>query len=575
MSTPDDSGRPPFLPPGQQSQQPATATSSADTGAGPRHRMPPPRRPEPEGPRRLKFRDVSRPQVTGWRFMMRRLEDALVRREAATRDDPQRRQSSALVFGILFSVVLLAGAVVLGFLNPQNKVGDSKIVMDAKTAALYVHLKDTLYPVTNLTSARLIIGSPENPTKVSEGAIAKMKRGPLVGIAGAPAAMSASSDRDSTWSVCDQAAVGAAVPLDPETGLPSTDIGSVQTTAIGGPLQTGPDTSTALSGNTARLVEYDGHSWLVYLTGNGTPVRAVVDPTNTVVTEALGLGSSVIATPISKGLFDALPAKPDLVPPTVFGAGSTSTPVSSALGYKVQVGTILKSASVTGADTYYVALDSGVQQVGAVAAAMIRNNNSQGVIAPLAVTPDVLAKITRVNELAVDSYPQTPVKLIDAEQNPVTCWSWERTDGQPTSKVTLLAGRVLPLSSSQLDSQVRLVSAPAAGGQLADQVSMPDGPGRFVQLTSTGDPAVLTKESMWWVGDTGVRYGIDTSDASTGGQSRTLASLNIGTPIPAPWSVVKLFAAGPTLSTRDARIEHDGMNLDPNVAALPSETPGE
>ena len=49
---------------------------------------------------------------------------------------------------------------------------------------------DTVHPVLNLASARLIAGTPANPEVVSAAAIDNAKRGPLVGIPGAPATIS-------------------------------------------------------------------------------------------------------------------------------------------------------------------------------------------------------------------------------------------------------------------------------------------------------------------------------------------------------------------------------------------------
>jgi hypothetical protein len=42
--------------------------------------------------------------------------------------------------------------------------------------------------------------------------------------------------------------------------------------------------------------------------------------------------------------------------------------------------------------------------------------------------------------------------------------------------------------------------------------------------------------------------------------------------VPAPWSIVSLFAVGPTLSQKYARIQHDGIPTNKAVIGLPGGT---
>ena len=63
---------------------------------------------------------------------------------------------------------------------------------------------DTLHPVLNLASARLATGSAARPEVVSPADIDKAKRGPLLGIPGAPAVIAKPLSQDeSAWTVCD------------------------------------------------------------------------------------------------------------------------------------------------------------------------------------------------------------------------------------------------------------------------------------------------------------------------------------------------------------------------------------
>jgi ESX secretion system ATPase EccB len=60
-----------------------------------------------------------------------------------------------------------------------------------------------------------------------------------------------------------------------------------------------------------------------------------------------------------------------------------------------------------------------------------------------------------------------------------------------------------------------------------------------------------------------VRYGIDTETGEAGGHSKTVEALGLNAPaVPVPWSVLSLYAPGPTLSRADALLAHDGLAPD-------------
>ena len=135
------------------------------------------------------------------------MEHALVRGDVRMVDDPIRAQSLSLISGVILAVIIVAACAVLAFLRPPGTLGTAPIVMVRDSGALYVRVGDTVHPVLNLASARLIAGTPANPEAVSAAAINNSKRGPLVGIPGAPATISAPLGEDeSGWAVCDDAA---------------------------------------------------------------------------------------------------------------------------------------------------------------------------------------------------------------------------------------------------------------------------------------------------------------------------------------------------------------------------------
>src|SRR6478609_4287373 len=134
---------------------------------------------------------TTRLHVSGYRFLLRRMEHALVRGDVRMLDDPLRAQSLSLIAGVILAVIIVAVCAVLTFMRPPGTLGGAPIVMVRDSGALYVRIGDTVHPVLNLASARLIAGTPANPEVVSATAIANAKRGPLVGIPGAPSTISA------------------------------------------------------------------------------------------------------------------------------------------------------------------------------------------------------------------------------------------------------------------------------------------------------------------------------------------------------------------------------------------------
>ena len=72
--------------------------------------------------------------------------------------EPGRREWMAMLAGMSIVAVLCLGALFWSFIRPAGSAGESKIVADQDTGALYVRVDDTLYPALNLSSARLIAG---------------------------------------------------------------------------------------------------------------------------------------------------------------------------------------------------------------------------------------------------------------------------------------------------------------------------------------------------------------------------------------------------------------------------------
>ncbi|MGV9411221.1 type VII secretion protein EccB [Nocardia sp. NPDC003693] len=512
-----------------------------------------------------RFRVVTKHQISGWRFLFRRIEHALVRRDASMIDDPQRGRATALAIGVTLACVILAGAAVMSFLKPAKRVNDSRIIADRESGALFVRVGERLHPALNLTSARLIVGSAANPVQVSRDELAKYPRGPLVGIAGAPGSIVNPGGRDSSWAVCDTVRIGTGAPVDQRTGLPTTSSSPVYTTVIGGALTVDDDAVRALGSDEARLLREGDRTWLVYSDQNSGIVRASIDLGAAPVTLALGVDPAAPVLPASKGLLAAIPEVPPIRVPEVPDAGRT---VTLSSGLTVPVGSVL---TVDRESAHYLVSQAGLVRISALLAAMLRNADSHGALSTTPVGPDVIAANLHPGDWpGTASYPPAPVRVVPPDRHGVTCFRWSRAGDDPTAVTGLLVGRQLPLTDAAQRQTVPLVTAAGSHGATADAAYLPRDTGRFIRVTGS-NPASPLREALFWISDSGVRYGIEAEPAN--GSDPTLTALALRDPLPAPWSIVSLYAVGPVLSQRDARVQHDGIAADKAAAALPGGQP--
>ena len=480
----------------------------------------------------------NRDQNSGHLFYNRRLRAATTRFSVRMKHD-DRKQTAALVLSIVLVAIAAGWMVLLNVLKPSGVVGDSAIIGDRESGAIYARIDGRLYPALNLTSARLATGTAGQPTWVKPAEIAKYPTGPLVGIPGAPAAMPVHRGAVSAWAVCDTA------------GRPRTADRPV-VTSIAGQLAGGR--ATPMAKDAALVVTFERATYVIW---GGK--RSQIDPADRAVTLSLGLDPGVtVPVIISRALFDGLPATEPLRVPKVPDAGTPSKLLSGS-----QVGAVLQAQTAGGGTQFYVLLADGVQKVGGFVADLMRSANSYGSTTPRTVTPDVLVNIPEVNSLPVDYYPSKRLNFVDSEANPTTCVGWEKASTDPQARVMIYNGRGLPVPSSMDNRIVRLVRDdrdPAS--VVANQVLVLSGAANFVTSTS-GVITSDSRESLFWVSDSGVRFGIAADDS-------TLRALGLdpGSAVQAPWPLLRTFAAGPALSQQAALVARDTVPATGHVTVL-------
>lgn len=392
----------------------------------------------------------TRVQVSGHMFFARRAVAAMTRRRVRMEAEPGRRQSMAMLAGVTLTAVLCLGALFWSFVRPAGSAGQARIVADQDSGALYVRVGEKLYPALNLSSARLIAGEAASPVRVRRSEIDAAPRGPLVGIAGAPQDMVATSPGRSSWLVCDEItkAFGAAAP-EPVT-----------VTVIDGQPELGPRRHV-LGPDDAMVRRYGDAVWLIR---DGR--RSLINQGARAVLLALGLGEDAVlgSRPMSRALFDAIPVGPELSVPVIPNAGS---PARFA-GAPGPVGTVVSTPQVGGQTAYSVVLTDGVQPVSPVVAQVLQNAGPAGAVIPVVAGP-VLAKLPVVQTLDLSAFPATPPRVIDSQVNAAACWHWEKVSGEALASTSVIAGPSIPVAEGQVDKVVDLVKAPGPQMQ-ADRV---------------------------------------------------------------------------------------------------------
>ncbi len=473
------------------------------------------------------FRLTTKVQVSGWRFLLRRVEHAIVRRDTRMFDDPLQFYSRAVSLGIVIAVLVCAGAALLAYFKPLGKRGGDSLLVDRSTNQLYLVLPgtDQLRPVYNLTSARLILGNAETPAAVKSDELDRMSKGQPLGIPGAPYATPVTDVPESTWTLCDTV-------TKPDSVAPTVDtsvlIRPLSVDASVGPMKPGQ----------GMLVSYRNGDWLVTADG-----RHAVDLADRAITSAVGIPVTAQATPVSEGLFNALPNAGAWQLPAIAAAGA---PNSLGLPPNLVIGSVFTTVTESG-EQHYVVLADGVAKVNATTAAALRATNSYGLIAPPTVEPSMVAK---VNERVYASpLPDRPLDVLLRADAPTVCWSWKREAGDQSPQTAVLSGRHLPIPAAAMRTGIDQIGR--------DATVFVDG-GQYVRLQS---PDPRYGESLYYIDPQGVRYGIP--DEQTG------TTLGLTAPKTAPWQVVSLLVDGPVLTKQAALLEHDTLPADPDPRKVP------
>lgn len=443
------------------------------------------------------------------------MEHALVRRDSGMHDDVLRTQSRSLLAGGVLAALAMAVCAILALVRPQGAIGSAPIVMARESGALYVRIDDTLHPVLNLASARLVAGTAANPVVVAEGDVSRAKRGPQVGIPGAPATIGAPLTEQS-WTVCD---------------------GDL-TVVIVGAAQSAIDRLDRSRG--VLVIPRDEAAAPTYLLHDG--VRAELDLRSVAVVRALRL-DGVVPLPVSRSLLDLVPEVPPIVAPAIDRAG---TPGPGSLG-GIAVGTVVRVARAESAE-FYVVLAGGVQRIGEVAADLIRFALPGRFDEVPTVAPSAIAATRVVTGLALEHLPIRSAVPVGADSGNSVCANWRHDTSQRSNTIVLTGNS----AARDLQASALVLGQADGDGPNVDGVVIPAGHSAYVRSVGIlGDGG--GGGTRFLVNDEGVVFAIRDDDAAS--------HLGlVGPPAAAPWPVLARLPRGPELSAAAASIVRDAVS---------------
>ncbi|HTQ21268.1 type VII secretion protein EccB [Mycobacterium sp.] len=483
----------------------------------------------------------NRDQNSGHLFYNRRLRAAITRFSVRMKHD-DRKQQAAVALSIVLVLIGVGWMALLHVMKPAGLIGESAIIGDRDTGAVYAKINGRLYPALNLTSARLAVGNAASPAWVKPSEIAKYPTGPTIGIPGAPDSLPIASSAVSAWSVCDTAAIRGSGTAPVVTSIAG------QLAPFG--------RATGMGSTQAVLATHNGATYVIW-----RGQRSRIEPTERSVTFNLGLDPGVTyPIEISNALFDAMPSTEPLVLPVIPDAGTPSQWLPGAT-----VGSVLETRDANGAvNGFYALLPGGVQKITSFVADLLRTGDSHGSSTPTLVAPDKLIHIPEVDVLNVDYYPSGKLDFVDTSANPVTCVGWEKQSSDPQARITIFSGRGLPVPIGMDSHLVHLVRDDRDRDSVeANQTLVLPGAANLVATTS-GVVAAGSRESLYWLSPQGVRYGIQADQ-------RTLQALGIDPrfAVQAPWPIVRTFAPGPAISRDAALVARDALPAGGMVAPIP------
>lgn len=234
-------------------------------------------------------------QVSGHRFLVRRVEHGLVLGDVRMIHDPLSRRRRALTFGVVACALIAVGSLALALFRPAVDPGDATLIQ-AESGALYVRIEEMVHPVANLASARLILGEATTPVAASDSFLSATPRGVPLGLVDAPALISSDPvHEDASWLACQAAEKGELHLVVSETAPPRLSGGK----AVLGASQ------SATGGLDWHLITAEGRARM----------SAEETPEGRILRRHLGITATTAVLYLDNDLLNTIPEQPPVVFP--------------------------------------------------------------------------------------------------------------------------------------------------------------------------------------------------------------------------------------------------------------------
>jgi len=548
---------------------------------------------------------TTKSQVQAYRFVLRRMQSALVRKDAVMLHDPMRTHSRATIVGICLAAVGMLGFLIWGILSPKPTAPtEDGIVIGKPSGQVYVMIAKPetdkkLIPVFNLASARLVLmaraqqntggegggqqqapqaaAKVEEPEVVDDNELRDIPRGRKMGIPNGPDLLPGKDQRiDANWAVCDT------YQLDKDQ--PQDDVGSVQlddpntqdnedtpearqeqisekikTTVIAGQKNLGEP----LTRDGSILVRAkDGLYYLIYRTPaslntpNTQTVRAKVDIRDLAVRSALNIDETK-ARWITLGLLNSIPPASDIVVPPIVGDNGAEPGEDSRVqgenGNPLAVGDVYKVTYASDDTRYFAVEHEGLERIKNTTADLLQafDSGPSTDIRPLPQDVAAAGINKDLDEVQDGSYPDESPETLLAANAQVTCLGWQTvgSGNNVDAKTTVYVGKEMKLKVDDKGNPTEAVkiSTPNDKGIRVDYFYMPPGRGAIIRQATS--PAQFKTGSIILVSDRGVKYGIPDATVAQG--------LGLEVQKPAPKNIVSLLPDGAQLSPDNANQNFD------------------
>ncbi|HEX3591987.1 MAG TPA: type VII secretion protein EccB [Pseudonocardiaceae bacterium] len=432
---------------------------------------------------------TTKSQVQAYRFVLRRMESALVRRDPVMLHDPMRSHKRSTVVGAILGVVGLVGFLLFGVLKPAPTVPPSGIVIAQPSGQVYVVSQNPheLIPVFNVASGRLLLAAQQQqqqnqqgqsaagstggqsaptvvtPVTVDDDELTKIPIGVMTGIPDGPTVLPAPNRAPTTWAVCDS------INRDLQAPDPTTHAAPRTAVLVGE-----NDIGANLTTSQALLVSSDGGNTLYLVYGlkgtvnsrNDSAVRAQIDASDTHVLTAFGITNRDSYRVVSPAVLNAIPSVAEIEDPAT-GLGNGTVPPQLA-NLQLTMGESISVQQVGGSTNYYIVVPGGIEQVTNATAQIARFENSNGLSAIKAVPPQAIVDVNQVQygdkgglTVNTTNYPTVVPTIIGAAAKPVMClgWSADYSDpAQPLAKtrVTVATNLRLPADPNNPSGQMSM-----------------------------------------------------------------------------------------------------------------------